>query len=69
MRWLNTFVFQYQEKPLEAFLFALKALTFLHQMEVMGKTMSRKEIPDNAIEIVAKHINARRHKPYQIPDL
>ena len=29
--------------------------------------MSKKEIPDSAIEIIAKHINARSNKPYQIP--
>ena len=29
--------------------------------------MSNKEIPDSAIEIVAKHINERNNKPYQIP--
>src|SRR3990172_1971950 len=29
--------------------------------------MSNKEIPDSAIEIVAKHINTRSNKPYQIP--
>jgi hypothetical protein len=29
--------------------------------------MPKKEIPDSAIEIVAKHINARSNKPYQIP--
>lgn len=29
--------------------------------------MSKKEIPDSAIEIVARHINERSNKPYQIP--
>ncbi|UZQ54904.1 hypothetical protein OOK60_02125 [Trichothermofontia sichuanensis B231] len=29
--------------------------------------MPRKEIPDNAIELVAKHINARSNKNYGIP--
>ena len=29
--------------------------------------MSRKEIPDSAIELVAKHINARSNKNYGIP--
>ncbi len=29
--------------------------------------MSKKEIPDSAIEIVAEHINTRSNKPYQIP--
>ncbi len=29
--------------------------------------MSRKEIPDSAIEIVAKHINTRSNKNYGIP--
>jgi hypothetical protein len=29
--------------------------------------MSRKEIPDSAIEIVAKHINARSNKNHNIP--
>jgi hypothetical protein len=29
--------------------------------------MPKKEIPDSAIEIVAKHINERSNKPYQIP--
>lgn len=29
--------------------------------------MSKKEIPDSAIEVVARHINARSNKPYQIP--
>ncbi|MBV6397211.1 MAG: hypothetical protein HFACDABA_02819 [Anaerolineales bacterium] len=29
--------------------------------------MSKKEIPDSAIEAVAKHINERSNKPYQIP--
>lgn len=29
--------------------------------------MSNKEIPDSAIEIVAKYINKRSNKPYQIP--
>ena len=29
--------------------------------------MSRKEIPDSAIEVVARHINERSNKPYHIP--
>lgn len=29
--------------------------------------MLKKEIPDSAIEIVAKHINSRSNQPYQIP--
>lgn len=29
--------------------------------------MSKKEIPDSAIEAVARHINERSNKPYQIP--
>lgn len=29
--------------------------------------MSKKEVPDSAIEIVARHINERSNKPYQIP--
>lgn len=29
--------------------------------------MTRKEIPDSAIELVAKHINARSNKNYGIP--